>query len=713
MKPSLVYEIRADILCPKGVFLSSITDAYLSNLATLGFDAIWVLGVWTRSPAALQHATKNLPQGMPRESAAASLFAVIDYHVDPAFGGDDALKIFKVNCNRFGLSLLIDFVSNHFASDHWFVRDYPELLEQGGVNDKGSRFFSPSIQSIDVRGNSGPAGGEPIDDQKSSPLISILCHGRDAFGNVFADTVQIKHRSPQSREALLNTLLFIASSNLADGVRCDMANHLSSDVIKNVWGPLILPYVPTTRLICAASGSKSIDIVSAALTLLASKQILLPSIDGEFWTFSIARVKALFPSFVFIGEWCGQSSNTDSSVLFDFVCDRNLAISLTTNSADGVLQHLRAAALFERKEATTHNIKRRATFCENHETNRVAAISGGDLAAQACAVIALAPPSGLRIIHDGQLSGRKLVHPVLIGPRDNEKASFSMVAFYHNFLPLLKELNGSWHIASITPSRDGNSSWRSLVAFFITPISISATASVHCDKHLPILLDPSTSHSAHEQSESASGSTITDSSSSSPTSPPTSSSAVTFQVKHIQQVSSLSSTTNASSSTSGGGIASDFKVLSVEPGLKAASLTLEPVLTAVSLTISPDSAGSVVASKTPPAIPSSPFLTTSYQRLPPTFLVICNISSCLANGHVLFSRADECAYSSKSGEQAVLHIQNLAREAGSEGSVLFVDRLTGGVSASLSSSSMISEGLWIALAPFEKRILEIVVKSDI
>lgn len=706
MKPSLVYEVRADILCPKGVFLSSINDAYLSNLATLGFDAICVLGVWTRSPAGLQHATKNLPQCMPRESAAASLFAVIDYHVDPAFGGDDALKIFKVNCNRFGLFLLVDFVSNHFASDHWFVRDYPELLEQGGVNDKGSRFFSPSIQSIDVRGNSGPTGGEPN--------IPILCHGRDKFGNVFEDTVQIKHRSPQSREALLNTLLFIASTNLADGVRCDMANHLSSDVIKSVWGPLI-PYVPTTRLMCAASGSKSIDIVSAALTLLAATQIPLPSIDGEFWTFAIARVKALFPSFVFIGEWCGQSSNTDSSVLFDFVCDRNLAISLTTNSADGVLQHLRAAALFERQEATTHNVKRRATFCENHETNRVAAISGGDLAAQACAVIALAPPSGLRIIHDGQIAGRKFVHPVLIGPRDNEKVSFPMVAFYHNFLPLLKELNGSWHIASITPSRDGNSSWRSLVAFFITPISISTTASVQCDKYLPILLAPSTSHSAHEQSESASGSTITDSSSSSsPTSPPTSSSASTFQVKHIQQVSSLSSTTYASSSTTGGGVASDFKVLSVEPVLKAASLTLEPSLTTVSSTISPDGAKSVVASKTPPAIPSSLFSTTSYQRLPPTFLVICNLSSCLANGHVLFSRADECAYSSKSGEQAVLHIQNLAREAGSEGSVLFVDRLAGGVSASLSSSSMISEGLWISLAPYEKRILEVVViKSDI
>lgn len=722
--PTLVYEIRADILCPKGSSLSNITDSYLSNLATLGFDAIWLLGVWTRSPSALHYSTANLPPCMPRESAAASLFAVIDYHVDPAFGGDDALRTFKINCNRFGLSLLIDFVSNHLARDHFFVHKNPELLEQGGMDAKGPQFFSPMInQLLDVSTSSVPTGGEP----KQVPSLNqiVLCHGRDAFGNLFGDTVQIKHRSTQSRKALLNTLLFIAFSNLADGVRCDMANNLSNDVIMRTWGNIIssssdATITPPTSSsssspICAASGSETTAIVLAALTQLEAIKTPLPPIDGEFWTFAISRIKAIFPAFIFIGEWCSQfSSVADSSLSFDFVCDRDLAVSFTTSAVDGVLQHLRASALFERQESSTRNVKRRATFCEIHETNRIASVQGGDLAAQACAVIALAPPSGLRIIHDGQIYGRRVVHPVLIGPRDQEKVSVSTLAFYHNFLPLLKELNGSWHVASITPSRDGNSSWRSLVAFFITPLPLLTTTTAATikgsskqDALIPSACSTTTvcasGHSTHEQSESSSGSTITSTGStltdsSSPSS--STSSPSTLQVMHIQQVSSISSSTMVSSSTAGGFVASDFKALSIEPAQTSRSN-------------SPDVKSLVIEGKLPSHSTSSLPPVIPHQRLPPTFLVICNLSNISANGHVLFSRADECAYNTKTGEQAVSHIQSLARDAGSDGNVLFVDRLAGGVSASSCSSALMSEGLWVDLSPFSKRILEIVSNSII
>jgi hypothetical protein len=167
---------------------------------------------------------------------------------------------------------------------------------------------------------------------------------------------------------------------------------------------------------------------------------------------------------------------------------------------------------------------------------------------------------------------------------------------------------------------------------------------------------------------------------------------------HIQQLSSISSSTMVSSSTAGGFVASDFKALSIEPAQTSRSPDIKSLVIEEKLP-------SHSTSSLPPVIP--------YQRLPPTFLVICNLSNVSANGHVLFSRADECAYNTKTGEQAVSHIQSLARDAGSDGNVLFVDRLAGGVSASSCSSALMSEGLWEDLSPISKRILEIVSNFNI
>jgi hypothetical protein len=688
----------------------TISDDFFSNLLTLGFDTIWLLGVWCRSPEALHYSTAALPQGIPREFAAASLFAVMDYHVDIRFGGDEALKSFKVNCNRYGISLIIDFVSNHLARDHFFTRQHPELLEIGSIDAKGPQYFTPLITSAS---SSSPKGGEPSHLPSIPHSSFVFCHGRDAFGNIFGDTVQVSLRSLLTREALLNTLLFIASFDLADGVRCDMANHLSSETIKRTWGSIItqpslylavtsssssIISTSTTNMSCASvsasSGTIASNIVTNALSRLESilSILPLPSIDGEFWPFAIARVKALYPNFIFIGELNSDCiASTESSSLFDFLCDRELSISLTTCTPDVVLQHLRTSALFERKEALTRNFRRRASFCENHETSRIASKFGGTLAAQACALIALSPPSGLRIIHDGQIFGRQLTHSVLIGPREPETVSLPTVSFYHNFLPLLKEFTGSWHVASITPSRDGNSTWRNIVCFFITPILLSSTTKETSKS----LLDCSLSTNALASSDcatcpstndrSSSGSTVSDSSLSPSTSSPLPLSTTVPPPSHTQQVSSLSASTIVSTSTSGGFIANDFKTLPTTTAIKQPQL-LANISSAIEVMQS-----------------------AVKQRLSPTFMIVCNLSSAQSNGHVLFSRADECAYSSISGEEAVLHIQNIARNIAPDGSILFIDRLAKASEQALivKANSILQEGIWLNLLPWESKVFEI------
>lgn len=54
-----------------------------------------------------------------------------------------------------------------------------------------------------------------------------------------------------------------------------------------------------------------------------------------------------------------------------------------------------------------------------------------------------------------------------------------MLRFYEAFLPLLAQHEfkaGGWHLPMVTPSRDGNGSWRNLVAYFVTPSAGPAAA---------------------------------------------------------------------------------------------------------------------------------------------------------------------------------------------------------------------------------------------
>ena len=59
-----------------------------------------------------------------------SCFAIRDYHVHADFGGDDALARLRERLRARSLRLILDFVPNHVAPDHPWVRRAPGLLHQ-------------------------------------------------------------------------------------------------------------------------------------------------------------------------------------------------------------------------------------------------------------------------------------------------------------------------------------------------------------------------------------------------------------------------------------------------------------------------------------------------------------------------------------------------------------------------------------------------------
>ena len=131
--------------------LNDIPDAEIDKIAKLGFDWVWFLSVWTTGDAAKTVSREN-PQwrrefevtlgNLTEEDIGGSGFAIVDYRVHPSLGGEEALKRLRSKLKKRGLKLMLDFVPNHMAPDHGWVKSHPdyfisgteELLEQNPQN---------------------------------------------------------------------------------------------------------------------------------------------------------------------------------------------------------------------------------------------------------------------------------------------------------------------------------------------------------------------------------------------------------------------------------------------------------------------------------------------------------------------------------------------------------------------------------------------------
>jgi maltooligosyltrehalose synthase len=87
-------------------------------------------------------------QGLPKEAACSSPFAITDYSCHTDFGGDDCLGRLRDRCHKHGMRLIVDFVPNHMAVDHPWTTQKPQLLIQGSENSLNRCFEAPKPQSL-------------------------------------------------------------------------------------------------------------------------------------------------------------------------------------------------------------------------------------------------------------------------------------------------------------------------------------------------------------------------------------------------------------------------------------------------------------------------------------------------------------------------------------------------------------------------------------
>jgi glycosidase len=390
------------------ISLADVPQEEILRIASFGFDAVWLMGVWQHSPAARQVA-RSYPEWQPGfrqalpdlavDDIVGSPYAIYDYKVDERLGGERSLAAIRDKFRELGMGLILDFVPNHMALDHPWLVMHPQRFVRGDaqkLRQQPANYFQAVTQ----------------------PGEKVFAHGRDPYFDGWPDTLQLDYRSSGTRRAMSDLLLSIAEH--CDGVRCDMAMLVSSEIFRRTWGGQFDP----------------------------------PA--AEFWPAAFTDLKARFPGFLTMAEVYWDMEWQMQRQGFDFAYDKRLYDRLLHGSPSDVEEHLQADLDYQ---------GRLVRFIENHDEPRAAAEFGLERS-RAAAALALTLP-GLRLVHEGQMEGWKVKLPVHLGRRKAEMPDENLQDFYQHLLDAVRQPvfhDGEWQLLQPGPDKQGDQSYRNIIA---------------------------------------------------------------------------------------------------------------------------------------------------------------------------------------------------------------------------------------------------------
>jgi len=356
----------------KPLTLASVPQEEWDVIAEYLADAVWLMGVWERSPAGVRIAARNetllaeFRRALPdfsEKDIVGSPFCVRRYVVDEHLGGPAGLAAARTALDRRGIRLILDFVPNHVAPDHPWVFEHPEYFIGGNFEDLARE--PNSFTEVDGR---------------------VYACGRDPYFPAWPDVLQLNVFHPELRAAVIETILSIAEQ--CDGVRSDMAMLVMNNIFEQTWGN--------------RAGTRP---------------------AAEYWRELIRAVRERHRDFMFLAEAYWELEWELQQQGFNYCYDKKLYDRIVHQNAESLRLHLQADLAFQ---------NRLLRFVENHDEPRAASILSPQVERAAAVTIATIP--GAKLFYEGQFEGRKVKPPLFLGRRPAEPIDASLQGFYRRLL---------------------------------------------------------------------------------------------------------------------------------------------------------------------------------------------------------------------------------------------------------------------------------------
>jgi hypothetical protein len=429
------------------VQLADVPDAEWDSIARHGFDIVWLMGVWRRSPESRRIAVAdagNLPlydralPGWKPDDVIGSPYAVAQYAPDPRIGTWDGLDRAWNKLRARGMALFLDFVGNHTALDHRWTREHPEFYVQGSQQD-----FERD-----------PSSFCRIETRQGTVFLALA---RDAYFPPWKDAAQLNHFQPQMRAAQLADLRTIASH--CDGVRCDMAMLQLNDICAKIWGHLLRGEKPPEK---------------------------------EFWT----EAHDALPGLTLLAEAYWDTEPRLLELGFSFAYDKGLYDAVRDTRISDVRARLVAEPAYQ---------SRLARFLENHDEPRCAAVFGPQRLPAMGTLMGTLP--GMRFYHQGELEGSVARLPITLRIAAEVRPDPFSTTFFEKILRVTnREVfhQGRFSLLPVTDEDDATSEnlvayqWRSEKSW--NTIAVNLTGNVSKGRvHLGVGVSPTRGYVLHDE----------------------------------------------------------------------------------------------------------------------------------------------------------------------------------------------------------------------
>ena len=169
---AVIYEVNVRQFSPEGSF-NAVTKE-IPNIKKLGVKVLWLMPI---HPIGKEN----------RKEGLGSYYSISDYRgVNPEFGTADDLKNLINEAHKNGIYVVLDWVANHTAWDHPWMKSNPDFYEK----DENGKFISP---------------------------------------HDWTDVVSLDYNNPAMRKAMIGDMKYWLDEFKIDGFRCDMAHMVPTD----------------------------------------------------------------------------------------------------------------------------------------------------------------------------------------------------------------------------------------------------------------------------------------------------------------------------------------------------------------------------------------------------------------------------------------------------------------------------------------------------